>query len=340
MTEPSAPGRARGGPGRIAPMPARDASPLPDPAARPRQARRPRSSTSERSALLRRDLMEGELYEKAAQLFAEKGFAGTTLQDIANAMGVSRPSLYHYIKSKDELLERLAQDVTAAAVAVVSEIAGDDTLTAPEKLHLTTRRMIEFIAAKPLRFRLLNQSESAMPEDLAATQSRLGRRILKGVIAIIDEGQRAGVFRPLDPRVAALGIIGTWNWVAWWHSGATSASPPSNWPTPRSAACSSNPTRPATRAPPPCSRWSTRTSPASRPWWARARHPPPERYPSMRDAVVVSTARTFRHISLCLVDLDEGGTHPARAGPTAPVAGPRPRTTAAGDGRRSAWSEA
>jgi len=200
-------------------MPARDASPLPDPAARPRQARRPRSSTSERSALLRRDLMEGELYEKAAQLFAEKGFAGTTLQDIANAMGVSRPSLYHYIRSKDELLERLAQDVTAAAVAVVSEIAGDDTLTAPEKLHLTTRRMIEFIAAKPLRFRLLNQSESAMPEDLAATQSRLGRRILKGVIAIIDEGQRAGVFRPLDPRVAALGIIGTWNWVAWWHSG-------------------------------------------------------------------------------------------------------------------------
>ena len=90
-------------------MPARDASPLPDPAARPRQARRPRSSTSERSALLRRDLMEGELYEKAAQLFAEKGFAGTTLQDIANAMGVSRPSLYHYIRSKDELLERLAR---------------------------------------------------------------------------------------------------------------------------------------------------------------------------------------------------------------------------------------
>ena len=219
MTEPSAVGPARGGPGRIAPMPVRDASPLPDPAARPRRATRPRSSTAERSALLRRDLMEGELYEKAAQLFAEKGFAGTTLQDIANAMGVSRPSLYHYIKSKDELLERLAQDVTAAAVAVVSEIAEDDTLSASEKLRLTTRRMIEFIAAKPLRFRLLNQSESAMPEDLAATQNRLGRRILKGVIAIIDEGQRAGEFRPVDPRVAALGIIGTWNWVAWWHSG-------------------------------------------------------------------------------------------------------------------------
>jgi AcrR family transcriptional regulator len=200
-------------------MPARDASSLPDPADGDPQAGRPRPSAAERSALLRRDLMEGELYEKAAQLFAEKGFAGTTLQDIANAMGVSRPSLYHYIKSKDELLERLAQDVTAAAVTIVSEIADDQTLTAPEKLHLTTRRMIEFIAAEPSRFRLLNQSETAMPEHLAATQNRLGRQILKGVIAIIDEGQRAGVFRPVDPRVAALGTIGTWNWVAWWHHG-------------------------------------------------------------------------------------------------------------------------
>jgi AcrR family transcriptional regulator len=200
-------------------MPAPDASPLPGPASGPSRTRRPRSSTAERSALLRRDLMEGELYDKAAQLFAEKGFAGTTLQDIANAMGVSRPSLYHYISSKDELLERLAEDVTAAAVAIVSEIASDESLTAPDKMHRTVHRMVEFIASKPSRFRLLNQSESAMPEQLAATQSRLGRQILKRVIAIIDEGQRTGVFRPVDPRVAALGIIGTWNWVAWWHGG-------------------------------------------------------------------------------------------------------------------------
>lgn len=200
-------------------MSARNTSNVPGPADGHRRGRKSRPSTAERSALLRRDLMEGELYEKAAQLFAEKGFAGTTLQDIANAMGVSRPSLYHYISSKDELLERLAQDVTAAAVAIVSEIADDESLTAPEKLHRTVHRMVEFIAAQPSRFRLLNQSESAMPEQLAATQSRLGRQILKGVIAIIDQGQRAGVFLPGDPRVAALGIIGTWNWVAWWHHG-------------------------------------------------------------------------------------------------------------------------
>jgi AcrR family transcriptional regulator len=68
-------------------------------------------------------------------------------------MAVSRPSLYHYIKSKDELLERLAEDLTAAALTVASEVGQNGQLTAPQKLHLAMRRMIEFIAAKPSRFR-------------------------------------------------------------------------------------------------------------------------------------------------------------------------------------------
>ena len=99
--------------------------------------------------------MEGELFEQAAALFAEKGFAGTTLQDIANAMGLSRPSLYHYIQSKDELLERLVEDVTAAAAELVTVVADDVTLTADEKVRQTVRGMVKLIAEQPSRFRLL-----------------------------------------------------------------------------------------------------------------------------------------------------------------------------------------
>ena len=55
----------------------------------------------------RRELVENEMYEHAARLFAERGFAGTSLQDVADAMGVTRPALYYYVKSKDELLSKL-----------------------------------------------------------------------------------------------------------------------------------------------------------------------------------------------------------------------------------------
>jgi AcrR family transcriptional regulator len=161
--------------------------------------------------------MEGELFEQAATLFAEKGFAGTTLQDIANAMGLSRPSLYHYIQSKDELLERLVEDVTAAAAELVTVVADDVTLTADEKVRQTVRGMVKLIAEQPSRFRLLAQSETAMPAELARKQARLRRQVLSALVGIIDEGKQAGLFRPVDSRVAAFGVIGAWNWVAWWY---------------------------------------------------------------------------------------------------------------------------
>src|ERR1700751_1024305 len=58
---------------------------------------------------LRRRLVEQEILERAAELFAERGFSGATVQDLADALGVSRPALYYYAKSKDVLLEQLVE---------------------------------------------------------------------------------------------------------------------------------------------------------------------------------------------------------------------------------------
>ena len=62
------------------------------------------SSSSQGPRTARRELVENEIYEQAIRLFAERGFAGTSLQDIADALGITRPALYYYVKSKDELL--------------------------------------------------------------------------------------------------------------------------------------------------------------------------------------------------------------------------------------------
>jgi hypothetical protein len=49
---------------------------------------------------VRKELVENQMYETAAKLFAHRGFAGTSLQDIADEMGVSRPALYYYVKTR------------------------------------------------------------------------------------------------------------------------------------------------------------------------------------------------------------------------------------------------
>ena len=65
----------------------------------------------------RRELVEAQIYEQATRLFAERGFAGTSLQDIADAMGMTRPALYYYVKNKDQLLARLVTEITEGPAA-------------------------------------------------------------------------------------------------------------------------------------------------------------------------------------------------------------------------------
>ena len=72
-------------------------------------------------------------------------------------------------------------------------------------------------ARNPERFRLLIRSEAELPEKLARVYDEGRRRVLREFISVVEEGVRAGVVRPVDARVAALGVIGLCNWVAWWH---------------------------------------------------------------------------------------------------------------------------
>ena len=66
-------------------------------------------------ARMRRGLVEAEILERGAELFAARGFAATSMQDIADALGSSRPALYHYFRSKDEILDRLIQGLAVVA---------------------------------------------------------------------------------------------------------------------------------------------------------------------------------------------------------------------------------
>jgi AcrR family transcriptional regulator len=163
----------------------------------------------------RRELVENELYEHATRLFAERGFAGTSLQDIADALGITRPALYYYVKSKDELLAKLVTEVTSGPLDDLTTLVArglDPVATLRGIVEVLVRRR----TTQPERFRLLIRSEAELPEELTAAYDEGRRAVLKTVAGVIDNGVRAGVFRPVDARVAAFGVLGMCNWVAWW----------------------------------------------------------------------------------------------------------------------------
>jgi AcrR family transcriptional regulator len=161
--------------------------------------------------------MESQIMEEATRLFADRGFAGTSLQDIADATGLTRPALYHYFESKEDLLSRLVSELTEGPAEQLGEIRRRADTTAGERLRAMALAVALRQASQPARFRLLVRSEAELPEGLSKVYHQGRRRVLREFSSIIDEGVRSGEFRPVDPRIAALGVIGLCNWVAWWH---------------------------------------------------------------------------------------------------------------------------
>lgn len=165
----------------------------------------------------RRELVEKQILDQATRLFAEKGFASTTLQDIADATGLTRPALYHYVANKDELLSRLISESAETPAAVLHDINARADLGPTEKLRKMATAIALNQAQNADRFKLVIRSEADLPEEISRTFQQSRRHVLKEFVVVIESGIKAGELRPVDARTAALGIIGMLNWVAWWH---------------------------------------------------------------------------------------------------------------------------
>src|SRR5437868_11104758 len=85
-----------------------------------------------------------ELTRQAARLFAEKGYHGTSIGDLAEAMGVQKGSLYAHIASKEDLLFEAMSDGAAAFHGALDAI--DDGLPATEKIRLALRAHLRIVA--------------------------------------------------------------------------------------------------------------------------------------------------------------------------------------------------
>jgi AcrR family transcriptional regulator len=175
------------------------------------------SRAGEGRANPRRALIEQEIYEQASRLFAERGFAGTSFQDIADAVGLTRPALYHYVKNKDELLARLVAEFTVDPAASIAAEAARTDRDPAQKIRAIVAANVRRQGEHADRFRLLIRSEADLPADIAASYAANRRAVLRSVAGVIGEGVRSGIFREVDPRVAALGVLGLSNWVAWWY---------------------------------------------------------------------------------------------------------------------------
>ncbi len=159
---------------------------------------------------------ESEILTAAARIFREKGYHGTSVRDIAESVGLLKGSLYHYIRSKEELLARLFEGALEETVRELETIAARDEPPA-ERLRAMVRAYVRAVTANLDAVVLyLREWRALPPPQLARLRAR--RRAMRSLFeGVIEEGARAGEFAAADAKISALAILGMCNWLYEWY---------------------------------------------------------------------------------------------------------------------------
>jgi TetR/AcrR family transcriptional regulator, cholesterol catabolism regulator len=156
-----------------------------------------------------------ELTRQAARLFAERGYHGTSIGDLADAMGVQKGSLYAHIASKQDLLYGTMREGADAFHGGLDAIP--ERLLATEKIRLALRSHLRVVAEQldvaTVFTREWRYLEGERREEILAERRRYEERFR----ALFREGREHGELRTdLDESAAALLVLSALNWAYTW----------------------------------------------------------------------------------------------------------------------------
>jgi AcrR family transcriptional regulator len=156
------------------------------------------------------------ILQAATRLFIDRGFDGTSMYEIADALGVTRTAIYYYYKNKEAILVALTENITRVAAQLAEQAAQHEHLSPVEALRTVIGRHVRLIIDHGEQFRVVEREEERLPAKQRAAAGGYRRGVAANFSAVIERGIKSGDFRPTDASVSALAIIGMCNWTAWW----------------------------------------------------------------------------------------------------------------------------
>jgi TetR/AcrR family transcriptional regulator, cholesterol catabolism regulator len=159
----------------------------------------------------------GHILKLSAEIFAEKGFAGTSVRDISRATGISLSGLYYYFESKQELLY-LIQNETFTFVLNRLKARLANVTGAEQRLRTLIHNHVEYFLSHRNEMKVLTHEEDALEEPFRKEVAAIKRRYYALARAIFEELAAEGFTRERNPRFAVLSLFGMMNWIYKWHN--------------------------------------------------------------------------------------------------------------------------
>lgn len=151
--------------------------------------------------------IEGEILEAATEMFAAHGFDGTSLQSIADAVDITKPSLLYHYSSKDELRQRVLEAVFSHWNSVLPQILQAAT-SGDRRFEALTEEIISFFSEDPDRARLLLRETMDRPEEMRELLEEYLAPWMAILSDYIEKGQEEGViYEELRPDAYLVNVV-------------------------------------------------------------------------------------------------------------------------------------
>jgi AcrR family transcriptional regulator len=156
-----------------------------------------------------------QITNPAAELFAEKGYQNTSMDELAARIGVAKPTLYTYVGSKVRILEAIYDQFIQLGNGFMEEAAAQST--APERLRSVLRNWTRASVTMPGHYEVFFNQRTALPPASREAVREVASTMMRTIRGFVTEGQRNGELSDtLDPTFVTFSVIALSTWTGRW----------------------------------------------------------------------------------------------------------------------------
>lgn len=156
------------------------------------------------------------ILNSAAKLFAQKGFGHVSLEEIGAKIRLSKASLYHYVKSKDDIVFQLHMQAMDQAIEVLENVEKSN-MSPLEKFKKAIRDLVEIATSEDI-LSYYRVETRFLPKKMRPLAKAKRDQVLACIHRLIIEGLDAGIVHCKDWRISAFAALGAMNWIPLWYS--------------------------------------------------------------------------------------------------------------------------
>ena len=170
-----------------------------------------------------REIKRDAVIRAAARAFNRRGYHNTSLADIARDLAVTKPTIYYYVRNKEDLLYQCFREGLAEIEAAFAAVRHSDR-PARERLGIVLRRYAEAIASD-FGWCMIRADDHDLSAELSRDIRRLKSGIDQDIRRLIRDGMEDGSVAQCDPKMAAFALAGALNSIGHWYRAGQSLTP-------------------------------------------------------------------------------------------------------------------